>query len=235
MTAEIKDYRLKVGVKNNLLLRAMEAKGIYTAAELNRASGVSYSVVHQLLNLRLAPLTRGAGGSRENQPLKWRAPVLKLAEFFDCEPWELFPSQHFDRSLPISSGEVEVSLEEIEAFLPALAETPALPDIVIEAADLQRVIATTLDKLTSRERGVIESRFGLNGVDPKTYKEIGAEQGCGGQRIHQIAAKALRKLRHPACRQQLAVADDRAAESLGPGRWNWQDGFTNAGHGSLKS
>jgi len=54
-----------------------------------------------------------------------------------------------------------------------------------------------LTGLTDRERRVLEMRFGLNDGNSHTLEEVGLEFGVTRERIRQIEAKALRKLRHP--------------------------------------
>jgi len=59
--------------------------------------------------------------------------------------------------------------------------------------DLEKV----LDTLTPREKKVLEYRFGLDDGIPKTLDEVGVRFNVTRERIRQIEAKALRKLRHP--------------------------------------
>ena len=54
-----------------------------------------------------------------------------------------------------------------------------------------------LDSLSERERKVLEMRFGLLDGQGHTLEEVGQEFGVTRERIRQIEAKALRKLRHP--------------------------------------
>ncbi len=60
-----------------------------------------------------------------------------------------------------------------------------------------------LDTLTERERKVLERRFGLIDGKPKTLEEVGLEFNVTRERIRQIEAKALRKMRHPTRSKQL--------------------------------
>ncbi|WP_304340081.1 sigma-70 family RNA polymerase sigma factor [Metaclostridioides mangenotii] len=81
-----------------------------------------------------------------------------------------------------------------------------LNDIVIDEVEkhnLQEKIDEVLSFLTDQEEEVLRSRFGLGESEPKTLEEIGKIFGVTRERIRQIEAKALRKLRHPSKLKQL--------------------------------
>ena len=60
-----------------------------------------------------------------------------------------------------------------------------------------QITAEPLDALTTREREVLKMRFGLEDGQSHTLEEVGQAFGVTRERIRQIEAKALRKLRHP--------------------------------------
>ncbi len=62
---------------------------------------------------------------------------------------------------------------------------------------LKEQVEQVLDTLSDRERRVLEERFGLKDGKPKTLEEVGRMFAVTRERIRQIEAKALRKLRHP--------------------------------------
>lgn len=62
---------------------------------------------------------------------------------------------------------------------------------------LKEEIGSVLSTLTERERSILVLRFGLQDGSPKTLEEVGATFQVTRERIRQIEAKALRKLRHP--------------------------------------
>lgn len=64
-------------------------------------------------------------------------------------------------------------------------------------------IVDVLDTLNPRERRVLELRFGLKDGRSRTLEEVGKEFGVTRERIRQIEAKALRKLRHPSRSKRL--------------------------------
>lgn len=68
---------------------------------------------------------------------------------------------------------------------------------------LKEELAAVLDTLTERERKVLTLRFGLEDGHARTLEEVGKEFDVTRERIRQIEAKALRKLRHPSRSKRL--------------------------------
>jgi RNA polymerase primary sigma factor len=75
-----------------------------------------------------------------------------------------------------------------------------------EAASIQMLresVEDVLDSLSERERSVLRLRFGLDDGRGRTLEEVGREFNVTRERIRQIEAKALRKLRHPSRSKKL--------------------------------
>ncbi|NLY10375.1 MAG: RNA polymerase sigma factor RpoD [Firmicutes bacterium] len=70
-------------------------------------------------------------------------------------------------------------------------------------ADLRLQLASVLGSLTPREQEVLKLRFGLEDGRERTLEEVGKVFGVTRERIRQIEAKALRKLRHPSRSKRL--------------------------------
>jgi RNA polymerase primary sigma factor len=68
---------------------------------------------------------------------------------------------------------------------------------------LKEQVEDVLASLTGRERRVLQLRFGLDDGRSRTLEEVGKEFGVTRERIRQIEAKALRKLRHPSRSKRL--------------------------------
>ena len=68
---------------------------------------------------------------------------------------------------------------------------------------LKEQIDEVLCTLNPRERRVLQLRFGLEDGRSRTLEEVGREFGVTRERIRQIEAKALRKLRHPSRSKKL--------------------------------
>lgn len=89
--------------------------------------------------------------------------------------------------------------QEGDAFLGDFIEDDTMPAPLEIASQelLKGQIGDALDKLTERERRIIILRFGLEDGQFRTLEQVGREFGITRERIRQIEAKALRKLRHP--------------------------------------
>jgi RNA polymerase primary sigma factor len=92
-----------------------------------------------------------------------------------------------------------------DAFLGDFIEDESMPHPLELASHelLKSQICDALSKLTERERRIIELRFGLEDGRFRTLEEVGRHFGITRERIRQIEAKALRKLRHPSYSRKL--------------------------------
>ena len=80
-------------------------------------------------------------------------------------------------------------------FIPTEEEESVEKAVFAKA--LREGIDTVVCTLSPREEDVLKLRFGLDDGRPKTLEEIGQKYNVTRERIRQIEAKALRKMRHP--------------------------------------
>ena len=117
---------------------------------------------------------------------------VTLISLQDCPNDITFLAQLFEI---ISNADVNVDM---------ISQTPAkggLIDISFTVSSEQ--LAEVLKTLTPREARVLSLRYGLEDGNPKTLEEVGKEFNVTRERIRQIEAKALRKLRHPSRSKKL--------------------------------
>jgi RNA polymerase nonessential primary-like sigma factor len=69
------------------------------------------------------------------------------------------------------------------------------PELVLHNSEIENWIRQWLDELSDRQRRVIERRYGLNGTDVATLEQLAGELGVTRERVRQIQAEALDKLR----------------------------------------
>lgn len=183
-----KDYILQVKVKNGPMLSAMRANGMQTVADLSRACGVAQTSIGHFLNLLDTPIGRKGD---------WKPSIMKIAEALNVVPELLFPEQHLSKALAKNQAEIEMDLEDMEQLTSGISSemvADRTDDAQIEIEDLLRKNIRTL---TEREEACLSMRFGLDSEGPMILDDVGAKLGVGRERVRQIEAKALRKLRHP--------------------------------------
>jgi RNA polymerase primary sigma factor len=100
--------------------------------------------------------------------------------------------------------------EDGDATLGDLIRAPDAidPHAAAETSALQKVMGEALAVLTPREQRILRLRFGIGGTVDHTLEEIGKEFGVTRERIRQIEAKALAKLRDPRHAHKLATFVD---------------------------
>ena len=79
---------------------------------------------------------------------------------------------------------------------------------VTEQTLLKEQLLAVIETLTPREQKVIRLRYGLDDGHPRTLEEVGREFNVTRERIRQIEAKALRKLRQPSRSKRLLQVED---------------------------
>ncbi len=82
-------------------------------------------------------------------------------------------------------------------------ENAETPSDTVSSSMLKETLLKVLNTLTPREEKVLRLRYGVDDGRPRTLEEVGREFNVTRERIRQIEAKALRKLRHPSRSKQL--------------------------------
>jgi RNA polymerase primary sigma factor len=110
--------------------------------------------------------------------------------------------------LQVSDENISLSAvidEEHDFLLSDKLEQETVPsaDLILLKNSLRHLLRNALDELDAKEEKVVRLRFGLDGTDPKTLKEIGEMMNLSRERIRQIEAQALEKLHRSQKCQQL--------------------------------
>jgi RNA polymerase primary sigma factor len=103
-------------------------------------------------------------------------------------------------SLETPVGEEDLQLGDLIAD-----QSVPFPDEAAIRRNLAERIRAVLSVLTAREEQVLRKRFGIGGERERTLREVGEELGLTRERIRQIEAAALAKLRRPSRRRSLGA------------------------------
>lgn len=212
--------RVEVKFKNARLYSAIcdaayQDKNYHTSLGQGRVSAfcrfyeVSYDLVSQLLLLRLSPILKRTRHT-------YRPICVTLSNILDIDCATLFPQALYAQSWPTRFS-TEVPLATFVGL--GAAKRLTLPPSSFEAVanrELRELMTAAVATLTPRETLVITQRFGLDGQGEQTLEEVAQEHAVSRERIRQIEAKAMRKLRHPSRSRTLrpfasVVRDDTPA------------------------
>ena len=154
---------------------------VHMVETINKVKKVSSQLLHEM----------GHDPSAEEIAERLEMPVDKVREIMRVAQEPV--------SLETPIGEEEDShlgdfIPDDDAPIPAEAASQTL---------LKEQLADVLKTLTPREEKVLRLRFGLEDGRPRTLEEVGKEFNVTRERIRQIEAKALRKLRHPSRSKKL--------------------------------
>jgi len=176
-----KDYKITVKVRNNNLLRAIADMGLEPGQKLAEMIGINYVTINDYINLTKSPINQTTCEISES--------ALKICDFLNKLPEDLWSSEQLI-ALKTNKAEIELSTNQLNK----LSSDPLL---MLEHDEETDTIYSVLAELTSREQAVITGRFALDGGEPMSLDELGLKFDVTRERIRQIEAKALRKLRHP--------------------------------------
>jgi RNA polymerase sigma factor (sigma-70 family) len=209
--SEMKDYRLTIKVRNNRLLKAIEAVGGTPGGKWCEVNGLSYSTVNNLINMTSSPLT--AGG-------ELRLDAVRLCEVLGKLPEDLWSNEQL-YPLERNFSEMEMDHAQVVALLPQEQQS-YLPDFSeFERVQTKALVSKAVSALTLREQEVLRMKF----EDDLTLDECASRLGVTSERVRQIYAGALRKLRHP---KQAAILVD-AMDFSNADRARYKEGFLRGG------
>ena len=139
------------------------------------------------------------GGMPSVERVAKTAEVLGLSETDVMECLQLKDHVLGCTSLDMPIGEEGDSV--LGDFIPA--DRKDNPEHLLDQICMRSDLMDALHTLMPKEEDIIIRRFGLNGMGSRTLEEVAKDYGVTRERIRQIEAKALRKLRHPSCSKKL--------------------------------
>lgn len=184
------DYRINIAVKNNRILERMEMAGHKNVNSFCVMFDLSPTDIGRYVNLKKPP---------RNKRGDWLPTATRIAACLGCNPDDLWSPEQQYSELVTNKSHVVVEEGRLKQLM-----VDGSPDILsgfiedesakLLADELNKLIGT----LTPREQEIIRMRQGLGPFERVyTAAEVGARFEIGAQRVLQLEARALRKMRHP--------------------------------------
>jgi RNA polymerase sigma factor (sigma-70 family) len=178
------DYRVKITIRNERLLKAIEDAGYRSARQ--------FAIQNAIEPERVGRLIRGA-----EKPIDKKGRVTKNCSEILSLLNKTLKECFTDRQLEgFKSNTFETRVEETE--LMQLVNPVKNNEVRLIEQDVQLNLNEIFSKyLSPREEKVLRMRYGIGLNTDHTLEEVGLQFSVTGERIKQIEAKALRKLRRP--------------------------------------
>ena len=175
-----KDYRLKVTIRNDRLLTAMENMGFESMAQFTQAHGLNYERTGHIFNGKLKPL---------NKKGELTSIAKEILSILNLETDEAFTERQL-------KGFVKTSFEKRvkEKDLLKLADPIKNHEFLLMEKDVNKILSEMLSKLPPRYEKVVRMINGLGGHEVCSYKKIALELNIGSYRVSQMYLTALKKL-----------------------------------------
>jgi len=214
--------RLQLIPRNARLVDARKEKG-WTQKQLGDLVGLHPSHISAIEVLRLIPneFIMGEVATALEKSTEYLFP--------DSLMTALQEGVFRERITDLAEANVILLTEAVQARL--LPQVATHEEVFEDAEDridigiIREQIEKILPTLVPREEKVIRMRFGLDDDCPLTLEEVGREFGVNRERIRQIEAKALRKLRHPSRSKKLksCLAEPEKKEKKIPKPWDKEE------------
>ena len=177
------DYRVKITIRNERLLAAMEGMGYKSVAEFSRSQGLNGVKVNEIISGKIPPL------DREGNPKELTKEILEILNLTIEKAFTEKQLKGFKKHT------FEVKIEE-EKLLQIISPAKNQEIKVIEQ-EVKSKLSEILSTLTPREEKILRMRFGIGMDTDHTLEEVGRKFFVTRERIREIEGKALRKLKHP--------------------------------------
>jgi RNA polymerase sigma factor (sigma-70 family) len=171
------DYRIKVSIRNNRLLNAMEKKGFKYASQFARAYAIKESNVINLINGAIPPLNCNG----EIKPL-----VKEILDILDINIEQAFTEKQLQG---FKKHTFTVEAKESQLLQLINARKPLEMNLIEN--DVHKLVDNLLSSLPKQ----YEQAIRMNVFENKTVKEIAVVLGVGTTRVRQIIEKGINKLK----------------------------------------
>ena len=188
----MKDYRVKITIRNDRLLSAIESMGFVSVAQFCKKFELEYQRTTEIINGKLKPLD-DKGSLRKTCDQLLAILGLELHEAFTDRQLQGFSKRTF---------ETKVEESELKQMIAPVKNQ----EVKMIEQDVSKKINQILSRyLGPRAERVLRMRFGIGMMSSHTYEEIALDLGLTRERVRQIEQKAIKTLSNKKeCLRELA-------------------------------
>lgn len=185
----MKEYRVQVTVKNNLLLNAIEKAGYKSISDFCKSAELpNKSEVGNLINLKSSPVLKNGELS---------ALAKKILDFLCALPEDLWTEEQLFMRLETNKGYMHLDKQQMDvlSYGERPQDTPELEDLVMRK-ELQAKVHEVIGTLRPIHQLVLKMRFGMNDhQEVHTLDQIADKLDVTRERVRQIEHAAMYKFR----------------------------------------
>lgn len=180
----MKDYRIKITIRNDRLLNAIENKNIPSVRQFCKLYQLDYNRVVQIISGKVKPL------NDLGRPIGL---VEQIIDILDISLEDAFTERQL-KGFAKTNYEISVAEKELKQLVNPVKNQEQK---VIEKDVRLKILEAFSKRLGPREEKLIRLRYGFGGEKEHTQHEIAEIFKISHARVGQILAKAERKLKHP--------------------------------------
>tara|TARA_R100000541_G_C1865908_1_gene80030 strand:+ start:74 stop:718 length:645 start_codon:yes stop_codon:yes gene_type:complete len=180
----MKDYRIKITIRNDRLLNAIENKNIPSVRQFCKLYQLDYNRVVQIVSGKVKPL------NDLGRPIRL---VEQIIDILDISLEDAFTERQL-KGFSKTNYEISVAEKELKQLVNPVKNQEQK---VIEKDVRLKILEAFSKRLGPREEKLIRLRYGFGGEKEHTQHEIAQIFKISHARVGQILAKAERKLKHP--------------------------------------
>ena len=176
----MKDYRIKITIRNERLLSAIERKGFKSVSSFCRSYGLRIYSILDVINGSKPPI---------NKNKELLSGVKELLDLLELSVEQAFTPRQLGG---FRKHSFEVKVEEKQ--LKKLVDPVKNHEMLMMEKDTSLTLNTMLSELTPREEKIVRMIHGVGMKSDHTFEEVGLHFSVTRERIRQIYLRALRKL-----------------------------------------
>ena len=180
----MKDYRIKITIRNDRLLNAIEDKGIPSVKQFCTLYKLNYNSIVKIISGKIKPL------NNLGKPIRL---VEQIIDILDISLEDAFTERQL-KGFAKTNYEISVAEKELKQLVNPVKNQEQK---IIEQDVKLKILEAFSKRLSPREEKLIRLKYGFGDEKEHTLYELSSKFRISVERVRQIISKAQRKMKHP--------------------------------------